>query len=180
MEYIEAFMDLYTNAIKTRMRSLHPICTTLSGGLDSGSVTTIAAKLQKEKGKQLTAFTSVPICDVDNFVSKQLFGDEMPFAKATADYAGNVDIHPISAENTSPLAGIKRSLDIHEEPGHAAGNAFWIVSLLDTAKSMGFGTLLTGQSGNAVVSWHGSGYLASVFKKRQWNLLCRELTAWSS
>ena len=55
----------------------------------------------------------------------------------------------------SPLDGIRHNLDIHEEPMHGAGNAYWMVDIFRTAKEQGLGALLTGQLGNAGVSWEG-------------------------
>jgi len=51
---------------------------------------------------------------------------------------------------------IRNGLQVHDEPGHAAGNTYWILDLLDSARRDGLGALLTGQGGNATVSWTGA------------------------
>lgn len=154
-DYLEAFLDRYDRAVRARLRSPSPVAATLSGGLDSGSVCTLAARHLREKGERLTAFTSVPVVDTTPFTARYRFGDESEFARATAAQAGNIDVAWIRAEGVSPVAGIERMLEIHDGPGHAAGNQFWIVDLLDAARAGSHRVLLTGQGGNATVSWTG-------------------------
>ena len=154
-DYVAEFLDLYTQAVRCCLRSLRPIGTTLSGGLDSSSLTALAARELQEHNRILPAYTSVPLYDVSETVTSNRFGDEFPFASATAQFAGNVEITKITARNVSPITGMKRTLAIHQAPGHAAGNAFWLVDLMQTAQDAGIGTLLTGQGGNATISWTG-------------------------
>ncbi len=154
-DYLEAFLEHYTRAVRSRLRSVTQVGVTLSGGLDSGSVSALAARELRAKGERLSAFTSVPLTDPDSYTERHRFGDEAPFAQATADLAGNIDTNWISAEEMSVLGGIERMLEIHDSPGHAAGNQFWICSLLETVHQRGMRVLLTGQGGNATVSWTG-------------------------
>ena len=68
---------------------------------------------------------------------------------------GNIDVNYVRAENVSPLDGIERVLDILDEPQHAAANFYWITAIFDAARKQNTGALLTGQNGNATVSWAG-------------------------
>ncbi|MGQ4671624.1 asparagine synthase-related protein [Bacillus toyonensis] len=43
-EYEEAFREVYKNAVKARLRTHHQVGAHLSGGLDSGSVVSFAAR----------------------------------------------------------------------------------------------------------------------------------------
>jgi asparagine synthase (glutamine-hydrolysing) len=179
-EYVETFMKIYTEAVRCRMRSLRPVGVTLSGGLDSGSVSVIAAREMGRTGKRLPAFSSVPLYDVTGLIPPSRFGDESPFIDATSRHAGNIDVTYIRAEDVSPVRGIERALELHDEPCHAAGNQFWIISLLKNAQAQGIGTLLTGQGGNATISWHASGHLAAWARDGQWRDIWREVTAISA
>jgi asparagine synthase (glutamine-hydrolysing) len=179
-EYLDAFMDLYVQAIRCRLRSLRLVGVSLSGGLDSGSVAALAARELRAEGKMLLAFSSVPRFDPGGAVAPQRFGDETPFIEATSRHAGNIENIYLRAEAVSPLDGIRQGLSLHGEPGHAAGNYFWLVALCREARSRGIGTMLTGQGGNATVSWSGGGYLATLARTGQWHLLRRELHALQS
>ena len=174
-EYLEAFLDLYTQAVRCRLRSLRPVGVTLSGGLDSGSVAALAAREFKAQGKVLPAFSSVPLVGAADSIIPGRFGDETPFIEAGSRWAGNVENIYIRAGEITPLEGLRQGLTLHDEPGHAASNYFWIVALLQEARARGIGALLTGQGGNATVSWDGRDYLATLARTGQWHTLRREL-----
>jgi asparagine synthase (glutamine-hydrolysing) len=154
-DYVEAFLPVFDRAVRERLRSRADLGVTLSGGLDSGSITALAARALKEQGRRLRAYTSVPVHDVTGTVDGNRFGDELPFAQATASFAGNVDLTEIRTTGITPIQGIRVAIQTHGEPGHAAGNVYWIIDLLATASADGLGTLLTGQGGNATISWTG-------------------------
>ena len=163
-DYIPAFREVFDEAVRARLRSpIHDeespgaknsIAVTLSGGLDSGSVTATAARLLQPACRRLTAFTSVPLSDTSIYVGKR-FGDEFPLAKITAEFVGNVDHVAITAATITPIQAIRRMLEIHAEPGHAAGNFFWMHDLHRTAAMQGHRILLSGACGNAGTSWAG-------------------------
>ncbi|MFP4060595.1 MAG: asparagine synthase-related protein [Bacteroidales bacterium] len=152
-EYIDAFMEIYREAVRCRLRSYRPVGATLSGGLDSGSVCALAAPMLAERGESLKAFCAVPMYDITGLVPPNRIGDEGPLAQATADFVGNIDLTLCKSENISPLEGIERMLEIQDEPIHAAGNAYWIINIAQRAKDMGLGTVLIGQGGNSTISW---------------------------
>jgi asparagine synthase (glutamine-hydrolysing) len=150
-EYIDRFRELYTEAVRCRLRSYRPVGATLSGGLDSGSVCILASQELAKYGKRLPAFTAVPLYEVP--WPKNRIGDEGPLALALAKKLGNVDVTLCKSENISPLLGVEISLDVHDQPGFVILNAYWITDILNNCKNSNLGTLLTGQSGNATVSW---------------------------
>jgi asparagine synthase (glutamine-hydrolysing) len=162
-DYVEAFRDVFDEAVRCRLRGVYgggdsegsgQIAVSLSGGLDSGSVTATAAHFLRNEGKRLSAFTSVPISDTSIYVNKN-FGDEFPYAQSTVRFAGNVDHIPITATDITPIQAIRRMLQILDEPGRAAGNFFWWLALEMTARAHGCRILLTGQLGNSGISWAG-------------------------
>jgi asparagine synthase (glutamine-hydrolysing) len=184
-DYVAAFREVFDEAVRARLRAPEPdrlnapknsIATTLSGGLDSGSITATAAQFLRETGQSLTAFTSVPRFDTSNYVQKN-FGDELPFAQATAEFAGNVDLQIIPATEFTPMQAIRRLLQIHQEPAHAAGNAYWLIELQQAAQLQGQRVLLTGQLGNAGISWMGDVFsqpLSFQLQKMGWRKWSKE------
>lgn len=156
-EYVEAFLEHYTRAVQSCLRTQKPVAAELSGGRDSGSVVALAAPLLAGQGRGLTAYTSVPCLPPDGANERQM-GNEWAMAHATAAMAGaNVQHVPIDAANYGVLQSIEHLLDVHDGPGHAAINHYWLHAMAETASRNGAGVVLTGQMGNAGVSWAGNG-----------------------
>ncbi len=166
-DYEEAFLEHYTRAVRSCMRASKPVAVMLSGGRDSGSVTAIAAPLLAIQGRELTAYTSVPIFPPDG-AHKNRLGHEWDLAHATATMAGpNVCHIPVDAAGYSVLQGIEHFLAIHDGPSHAAANHFWIQAIVEEAVRHGAGVLLTGQQGNSSVSWSGNGSALLALSERR-------------
>ncbi len=157
-DYVEAFREVFDEAPRAPLATRggqegHPPPPP-GGGWQSGGIPATAADMLRAEGRRLLALTSVPVADTRPFVG-QRFGDEFPLAQAVARQAGNVDLMPITAESITPIQAIRRMLHIHGEPAHAAGNFFWLIDLEQTARARGCRVLLTGQNGNAGLSWAG-------------------------
>jgi asparagine synthase (glutamine-hydrolysing) len=176
-EYVEAFLEIYAEAVRCRLRCSAPVGVTLSGGLDSGSVAALAARELGTRGQRLAAYSSVPIAGSEEIDGKGYFGDETPFIEATAELAGNIDVNKVDAREVSPIEGINRSLFIHDQPVHAAANMYWITALIAQAQSQGLGAILSGQGGNQTVSWSGGTQppLVEDLVKLQWGALGKKL-----
>jgi len=191
----EGLLAVLDQAVRSRCRSAGPLAVTLSGGLDSGSVTALAARHLAAVGRQLpAAYTAVPIGQTAEIVGATRFGDESEFASATAAAAGITDHRLLDSAAISPMQGIEWALSRLDQPAHAAGNAFWLGDILRSARAGGQRSLLTGQGGNATISWTGgvdglwrsgrwrdlgprgvAGYLAPapVYRRRQAGVLGR-------
>ncbi|WP_157046146.1 asparagine synthetase B family protein [Geotalea uraniireducens] len=176
-DYVAAFTELFDEAVRCRLRSDRKIAVSLSGGLDSGSVAATAAKFLKRDDKRLSAFSSAPLSDTGMYVGKR-FGDEFSFAQKTADHCGNIDLYKITADTISPIQAIRAMLTVNNEPAHAAGNFFWLQAIRQAARSHGSRVLLTGQMGNAGISWTGSVFSQpAAFQRRHlgWQRWAKEL-----
>jgi asparagine synthase (glutamine-hydrolysing) len=152
-DYVEGLRETLTIAVRDRLRRSGPVGVTLSGGLDSGSVAAIAASLLREEARALSAFTHVP--QFPDAAVRDRTADERQLAAATARAAGIRDVTYLDSAGLSPITGIRKALEIHGAPSPAAGNQFWLMDLLATARASGTGTLLIGHRGNATISWTG-------------------------
>ena len=160
-EAAEGFLPVFDEAVNCRMRTPGAVGITLSGGLDSGSVAASAARLARQSGKRLSAYTAVPCGRTAEDVS-QLFGDEWWLASATATHAKISHHRPIPAQAITPLQGVRWYLWAHDEPQHDVANAYWIVALERTARADGCRVLLTGDGGRGGISWSANGNLDSA------------------
>ncbi len=153
-DHVEGFLERFRSAVTSRLRSHFPVGVSLSAGLDSGAVTALAAQALADRGKSLTAFTSVPLHPASHLVPGGL-ADEWPLARAVARRSGIAEHLAIDAAAVTPVAGIERAVAIHHAPQHAAVNEYWIMALHGAARERGIGVMLTGQLGNGGVSWSG-------------------------
>ncbi len=166
-DYFEQFIDLYTRSVESCLQGAGPFASTLSGGLDSGSVSVLAARELAQKGLKLQSYTSVPLYSIDKLELGNRFGNERQFAQHVVDFSGNIKVDYINASEISLISGIKKHLLSHAEPGHAAGNYYWIQAILKQAQIDGIKTLLTGQVGNGTVSWPG------LTESKKWSSLIK-------
>ena len=137
----------------------------LSGGLDSGAVTALAAEYLGGCQRRLTAFTSVPAFPTDATAPGAGCTDEGPGAADVARSFDAIDHVLVPARTVSPIAGIRRGVAIHGEPLIAAGNYGWITELLADAQARGIKVLLTGQVGDFVMA----GRPAAPSWRRDWS-----------
>lgn len=167
-DYLEGFLEQFRRAVRVRLNSIRPVGSTLSAGLDSGSVTALAAEALREQNQPLVAFTSVPLYRAENLFPGKITNEWLLAHQVAACYE-NIDHVPIKVEEMTILDGIKKSLNITREPQHAATNMFWIISMLENAKSRNLGVLLRGQLGNGGISWDGgANYIYYLCTRSHW------------
>lgn len=154
-EYAEEFYKIFEDAVRVRLRSYKPVASMLSGGLDSGSVSFIAAQLMKEQNKKLTTYSHIPLYEVSNNIGQLRFGDETPYINATVEASGNINPIYLRSENVGVLEGLLSFINNFNTCIHAGANAYWLVDIMKTSSDSGFGTLLTGEHGNATISFTG-------------------------
>lgn len=175
-DYVDMFLDIYTEAVRCRLRSCRPVGVMLSGGLDSGSIATLAAR-DLPKGQPLLAFSWRPKYDVTDTVASERMGDESPFVEELCAYVGNIDVTFSRAEGFDPLAGIEQTLEILGQPAYQDAASYWLLSLMNEARKRDTGTLLHGMWGNITVSWEGDRVKRSMglLAERHWLTLMRKI-----
>lgn len=172
------FVTLYDEVVSASLRiGRGRIAATLSGGLDSGSVVSLAAPRLQRQGQSLTAFVHTPLYD-PVLAGSSRTGNELALAQATADRVGNTQVVSVQSEDKTLLWGMTRALEIHDGPGYAASHYYWLFDILQQAQAQGAKVLLTGQMGNATVSYGGDGSLWPMLRKGNvpavWNALLQE------
>ncbi|HYV68681.1 MAG TPA: asparagine synthase-related protein [Pseudolabrys sp.] len=184
--YAEGLRDCLDRAVRRQMRSIHPIGCLLSGGLDSSSVSVLAAHALGEKNQRLAAFTGVPGRDFNGPVPDGCYADETPYVEAIRKKAGNIDIDYVHTDACDDFAQLERFFTALDGPVRNPTNFGWTMATLQRARAQGRRVLLGGLHGNCTISWDGwsqaSGHLARgrlLLAYRQWRQFYRN-TPYSS
>ena len=164
----EEFLALYDEVVGECLRVGHgSVAATLSGGLDSGSVVALASPRLQAQGKSLMAFVHAPFYE-PTLAGNTRTGDELELAQLTANHVGNSRVVPVRSSDKTLLWGMQQALNVHDMPGHAANHYFWLFDIQQQAQLLGAKVLLTGQMGNATVSFGGDGNLWPSLWKGHW------------
>lgn len=161
-DYADKMTELFTTAVKVRLCSHRPVASTLSGGLDSSTVSYIAAELLKSQQKKLATFSHVPLFTSDmagDIEKKKSILDETPLIEEVVRASGNIRPTLLNSSGYSVLNGLKDFLHIYDAPIHGASNAFWFLDIYKQAKEAGIGVMLTGEGGNGSISFAGAHYM---------------------
>ncbi|NJM21129.1 MAG: lasso peptide isopeptide bond-forming cyclase [Richelia sp. SL_2_1] len=162
-EYAEAFRDIFTQAVRCRVRSAFPVSSHLSGGLDSSAVSCVARDILREQGSHLHTFSNifddVPECDERSYI--------YPVLKQ-----GGFIPHYVSADKLGPLSEWQHFFQYIDEafigPSH-----FLLWGLNRATQQAGMRISLDGFDGDTTVS-HGSAYFAELARQGNWTTFIEE------
>lgn len=153
--YAEGLRDCLDRAVRRQMRSMHPIGCLLTGGLDSSSVSVLAARALNEKSQRLVTFTGVPRRNFKGRVPSGCYADETPYIKAIQRVVGNIDAEYVLNDGCDNFAGLERFFVALDGPVRNPMNFGWMLAILERARSQGRRVLLGGLYGNQTISWNG-------------------------
>jgi len=171
-EYAEAFREIFTEAVRCRLRSAFPVGATLSGGLDSSSIVCTARQVLAGEGNQrLHTFSAI----FPGLLTEDLPKiDERSYVK-TVLAMGGLEPHYVHADRLSPLAELDRVL-WHEDEPVLAPNLYMHWALYSAAYQQGIRVFLDGIDGDTTVS-HGLDLLTDLARTGRWKTLVTEATA---
>lgn len=168
--YAKAFREIFTKAVRCRLRSALPVGSQLSGGLDSSSVTCIARKLLAQAG-------NTPLHTVSNIFEDLPECDEQPFIN-TVLAQGEMIPHYVHADQLSPLSELDQIWQ-YEDEALIAPNHFLSWGLNRAAQQAGIRVFLDGFDGDTAVS-HGGVRFAELARQQEWESFAREAKAISA
>ena len=163
MEYAEALRESFVEAVRCRLRSVHPVAAMLSGGIDSAAIACSAAQslAESDRGPLHTVsaiYPEVPESDERTFIEEVLIR--------------NVVVpHYFEADRKSPIADIDR---INQLVGGATlgANLYLNWELFGIAADAGARVVLDGFDGDTTIS-HGKGYMMELASSLRWIKLAR-------
>ena len=177
-DYTEEFLDIFTKSVDCRIKGDRNIGIMLSGGMDSGSVACVAAKILQSQNKTLKAYTLVPVPYYKECLPTRLISNEKNYVDEILKSYPNIEIQYKDFEETHSLTYMDKYLSILEQPFKSVENMFWLNEIASTASQDGCHVLLDGQFGNATIS-NGNIYTHAytLIKRRKYreayNSLCQ-------
>ena len=147
-EALERFRDTFRDAVAVRLRADVPVATLLSGGLDSGSVTAVAAQLG---GAPVTTFSA-------RFAEEGY--DEGRWIQALTRHLG-ADARFIGPRPAELIPTLERMLEFHDEP---VCTATWFVHwlIMEQVAGQGFPVILNGHVGDELFAGYWDHYLYNL------------------
>ena len=156
--YAEAFREIFTEAVKCRLRSAFPVGSHLSGGLDSSSVSCVARNILNETtGETLHTFSNifdtVKECDERSYIEEVL-------------KQGGYTPHYIHADTFGPLSDVEQIWNYEDEPILGPSHHYpW--RLNQAAHEANVRVVFDGFDGDTVVS-HGLDRLHELAFQQKW------------
>lgn len=167
-EYVEEFHERFTRAVERRLRTDTGVVSLLSGGLDSSSITCVAARLlqKQSSGSRLetisNVFDDLPECDEREFIQ-----DVVRKSGCLSEYI------PVTHDRSfDDLKAFNEQMD---QPSAAVG-MFAMGSLYPYVRRKGVNVVLDGHGGDEVVSF-GYALLRELAHQSRWIALTREWLA---
>ncbi len=179
-EYVEAFREIFFEAVHCRLRSLGGVGVLLSGGLDSGSVACVATRKLGETGKDLQAFSALPMEGYQEWLQPGFVADESAYIETMQQRYPNLKVTYCRSEGKHSLTDAERFLEILEQPYKIVENIYWMNHLTETAARKGCKVLLDGQYGNSTISY-GDFYTQAytLYKQARIIPLLKEISAYA-
>ena len=162
-EFLDEFKHLFNQAVSRSLRSAGGVASHLSGGLDSGAVTALAAKLMEAHGSRMLAYTSVPSADLAHRSGGRMILDEGERAGKLAARFPNLEHHRIRVDSKSMFEGLNADIDRLDCPPLNPCNMMWVNAINEDAAGRGCSVVLTGLLGNMTISRPGSDLLRQLF-----------------
>ena len=168
-EHADAFREVFTAAVRSRLRSAFPVGSTLSGGLDSSSIACTARMLiSKDHSRNLHTYSAIfPGLPKEDLVKI----DERKFVDAVLELP-RFEPHFVLADQLNPLGDLERVL-WHQDEAILAPNLYLHWALYGAAQRDGVRVFLDGLDGDTTVS-HGVDYLSELARKGKFWTLMRE------
>ncbi|HHP7229381.1 MAG TPA: lasso peptide isopeptide bond-forming cyclase [Xenococcaceae cyanobacterium] len=166
-EYAEAFREIFTEAVRCRLRSAFPIGSHLSGGVDSSAVTCVARDILAQEAKQQlhtfsNIFDAVTECDERHYINQVLkSGDLMP--------------HYIHPDRFQPFSNLPQFWQ-YEDEALTGPSYFYPWLLSQSARQAEVKVMLTGFDGDNVVC-HGVPRLGELARQGKWDTFMTEVSA---
>ncbi len=166
-DYAEAFREIFLEAVRCRLRGNGKLGGTLSGGLDSSSITSAAATIMDDPSK-FHVFSAIFPTLPANLLK---YVDERQYMKAVTDKY-HVTATQVRCDFSSPMERADQMFGCIDDLFWGP-NLYIHWNLYSEARRQGIEVFLDGLDGDTAVS-HGYELLPELFKKKKFTCLWRQ------
>lgn len=160
-QYVDAFQELFLEAVRVRIPADGLVGSTLSGGLDSSSIVCTARRFVRSVERLHTFSLVFPGLPADELRRT----DERRYVEAVVERTG-VQPHFVRGDLISPLSDMGTVLEHVGQP-YRAPNLYLHWAMYRAAGESGVGVLLDGLDGDVAVG-HGLGHLNTYARRGDW------------
>lgn len=167
-EYARAMLEKVHQAMKSTLRTIHPVGAHLSGGLDSSAVTIIASRMIRERGRHLSGvFSWSPPPRVEDYP----MSDERRFVELVCEIEGlsctysSLTVDDVLETWMSDIRSMPQDVVYSE------------VSVRRSAARQGIRTIVSGWGGDEFATFNGRGFYSEQLIRLQWLNLISEMRA---
>ena len=162
-QYYTALQYHFERAVQACLRSIGPLTTQLSGGLDSSAVTAQAALLLGANNQSLFAFTSIPNELSGESYRKGWYYHELDIIEdLLAQYTNIQHVTYKATPSTDIFEKLKHLQSCLDQPLRNINNFDWTLGCYEQVLKQDGRLLLIGTAGNGTISWSGSSRLETA------------------
>lgn len=166
-EYAEHFLEVFREAVRARLRSVHPVGLLLSGGVDSGSVAAVAGSLLRSGEAECPEFRAY------SFAFEELVEcDERAVSGPLAEHWG-IPVTDVPADDLWPLKDYPDHGPDRDDPYLFVYQPL-LDACLDAARADGCRLVLSGDRGD-LIAGEAIYDLPSLLRAGRWTTLVREM-----
>lgn len=154
-EYKELFLKVFRKAVEGMLRTSGKVGIMLSGGLDSSSVAALAATMLQQTNQTLYSYTAVPAEDYKFENTALKIENESEYIYAQQEMYPNIHAQFINASDSNCFTDIEKHTDCYREPVKPILNIVYSHAIMEKASADGCRIMLSGQNGNATISYGG-------------------------
>ena len=151
--YQRLFVDTLSASVRSMLRSSQKTGCSLSSGLNSSSISALAAAALAEQGRSLYSYTSVPLPDFPKTDNPGIITDETPGVKAMCAQYANIIPHFLPCWGRDAFSELPALLPLIGYPLKYGQDLIWLSEIYRHASVEGCRLMLKGQYGNYTISY---------------------------